>query len=123
MNFVIGLILVVIISSSLIQTMRTDTVTAGSHSNSISLSTKRFETDSAYILEITIKGVDSKNTNIERSGQKLTLLVKQGSIKQGAAIAGAQIVNYSFRFNKDADMKRLSRKNLKNKIIISAPKK
>ena len=99
-----------------------DIAIAGTSSRSIIISSDEFENDKEYSLEINVSGVDPRAVTLESNGQMLVLEVRQGNIKKNAR-AGSQEVFYTYSFNDDADMHKMSKLYSGNKIRVVIPKR
>lgn len=99
-----------------------DIAIAGASSKSVVISSEEFENEKEYYLEINIVGVDPRSISLEPHGQMLVLEVRQGNIKKNIR-AGSQEIFYTYSFNDDADMQKMSKLHSGNKIRISIPKR
>jgi len=90
--------------------------------SSIAFSSEQSESDSTYILELSIKGVDTNKVLLESTGQQLVVLITNGNTVNGA-IAGGQVIRYTYSFASDAKLKQRVRKNFKDGIKITIPKR
>ncbi len=116
-------ILVLVVTSTFLLPASGDFAFSGSSASSLVISNQRSEDSRAYYLTIHIEGIKSTELKVLNKGKTLYVSAQKGGVVSANAIAGAQIVNYQFDFNENADMKKLSRSNKQNKVMISIPKK
>lgn len=98
-----------------------DIAIAGTTSQSVVITTDKYENDKEYYFEINIVGVNPRVVTLEPHGQMLVLEIKQGAIKKNAR-ASSQEVYYTYSFGDDADMSKLVKLYTRNKIKVSIPK-
>ena len=90
-------------------------------SNSIMVSSNKFENTNEYILEITIEGADPRAMTLEPHGQMLILEIRQGNIKKNTASA-SQNITYTYSFADNVNLHNVSKLTSGNKIIVTIPK-
>ncbi len=98
-----------------------DIAIAGASSQSVIISSKEYESDKEYFLEINMEGVDPRQVTLELHGQMLVLEVRQGKINRNTR-AGSQEVFYTYTFSDDANMHKMMKLHLGNKIKVAIPK-
>lgn len=115
-------LIVLVLTSTFLFAAYADIAFSGSSVNSLVISNQRSEDEKAYYLTVNIEGIDSSEVKFQVKGQRLYMSAQQGGVVSGNAVAGAQLINYSYSFADNADMQKLSRANLKNKVVITIPK-
>lgn len=115
-------LLVLVFTSTFLFQVYGDFAFSGSSENSLVISNQRYEDTDAYYLMIYIEGIKSSDLKTNVRGKTLFVSAQKGGVVSNNAIAGAQLVNYAFDFEADADMNKLKRSNQKNKVVITIPK-
>lgn len=114
--------LIILLSSYAFTPAVADIAIAGSPSTSIIISSQKFENEKEYQLEISLIGVDPRSVTLEPHGQMLVLEVRQGNIKKNAR-AGSQEIFYTYSFDDDAEMHKMSKLHSGNRIRVVIPRR
>ncbi len=99
-----------------------DIAIAGASSKSVIISSNEFENEKEYLLEIDLVGVDPRSVTLEPHGQMLVLEVRQGNITKNTR-AGSQEVFYTYSFDDDAVISKMSKVHSGKKIRVAIPKR
>ena len=91
-------LIVLVLTSTFLFAAYADIAFSGSSVHSLVISNQRSEDHKAYYLTVNIEGIDSAEVKINTRGQKLYVSAQQGGVVSGNAVAGAQLINYSYSF-------------------------